>query len=222
MSILNKLQQSNLNSNHVDKKRRKDSQDLGNKLKSTSASGAMLAPFTPPKPSNSLPAVSLPQMQQLPKPLISVMNCPKSTGNGSGSSCHQCKSRRSMNNLIFCCNMFTKRNKDKQRKTGEKRHVCRKKYCDQCLQKFYHEKPPAQRQDPSSNWPCPACRGLCCCAACRRQKAKKGSDPLTMSPATSLACGLVYFKDMLKFKLGEPANDAQASATAAAGAANLG
>ena len=132
---------------------------------------------------------------------------PKMSGNGSGSSCHQCKSRRSMNNLIFCSNMFTKRSKDKKR-NKEKRHVCRKKYCDQCLQKFYHEKAPSKRQDPSSTWLCPACRGLCCCAACRRQKTKGpgGGDPLTMSPATSLACGLVYFKDMLKFKLSDPAN----------------
>jgi hypothetical protein len=26
-------------------------------------------------------------------------------------------------------------------------HTCRKKYCDQCLMKFYHEKPPARRPD---------------------------------------------------------------------------
>jgi len=182
-----------------------------------------------------------------------------------------------------------------QRSDKPRRHGCRKKYCDQCLMKFYKEKPPPLRQDPNrfshppllrvrvfvclcmhmyvcmyvcmyvyvcvcvclrvrmcvciscmwiymlfvlccnapislahsripppsllplsvplslsrfpSNWPCPACRRICTCAACRRQKAKlqQRADPLTMSPATSLACGLVYFKDLLKFKLGDPA-----------------
>eukprot|EP01006_Ploeotia_vitrea_P042008 TRINITY_DN66595_c5_g5_i3.p1 TRINITY_DN66595_c5_g5~~TRINITY_DN66595_c5_g5_i3.p1 ORF type:complete len:803 (+),score=368.70 TRINITY_DN66595_c5_g5_i3:441-2849(+) len=128
-----------------------------------------------------------------------------SSGNGSGSSCHQCKSRRDMSNLIFCCNMFKRSTKDKKRQG--KRHVCRKKYCDQCLMKFYHEQPPPQRQDPQSNWPCPACRGICCCAACRRQKAKlhQRTEPMRMSPATALAAGLVYFNNKEKFRLGDPA-----------------
>mmetsp|Transcript_23746 Transcript_23746/g.46291 ORF Transcript_23746/g.46291 Transcript_23746/m.46291 type:complete len:237 (-) Transcript_23746:367-1077(-) len=87
-------------------------------------------------------------------------------------------------------------------------HMCRKKYCDQCLEKFYHEKPPTRTELPA--WLCPACRTLCCCAACRRQKAKLADDPRTMSPATSLACGLV-FGDMLDGKNKLTLEEARAS-----------
>ncbi len=89
--------------------------------------------------------------------------------------------------------------------------MCRKKYCDLCLKKFYGELPPKIRHSVSSGWNCPACRNACCCAACRRTKAKsldqfvatynaaninpKKSGDVLMSPATSIACGLVYFGD---------------------------
>lgn len=53
------------------------------------------------------------------------------TGNGSGSSCHQCKSRRQLTNLVFCCNMFAKKGKDKK-------HACRKKYCEICNSSQQH------------------------------------------------------------------------------------
>jgi Zinc-finger domain of monoamine-oxidase A repressor R1 len=130
------------------------------------------------------------------------------SGNGSGSSCHQCKSRRTMDQLVFCCNMFNRRQKGKKRAASgrEKRSDCRKKYCDQCLMKFYRETPPLKRQHPSSNWPCPSCRGICRCAACRRQKERQRSrDALTMSPATTIACQLVFNKDISKLQLGTSA-----------------
>lgn len=137
----------------------------------------------------------------------------KATGNGSGSSCHQCKSRRSLGALIFCCNSVKRKTKQ-QTKTvkgvTKRAHLCRKKYCAQCLIKFYREKAPKKSKD--SEWACPACRGICICAACRRQKAKpsqaSGPGMPQMSPATSLACGLVYYKDLLKFKLDGPTDSA--------------
>lgn len=64
------------------------------------------------------------------------------TGNGSGTSCHQCKSRRGMNNLIYCSNIFNK-------KSDERRQSCRKKYCENCLKRFYGEKAPDQKSNPS-------------------------------------------------------------------------
>lgn len=67
-------------------------------------------------------------------------------------------------------------------------------------------------------WTCPACRDICCCAACRRSKAKQGiflekpssslsnaskdnrpkiQKVVTLSPATSIAVGIVLFGDLL-------------------------
>ena len=74
-----------------------------------------------------------------------------------------------MNNLIYCSNIFNKR-------SDEKRQSCRKKYCENCLKRFYNEKPPDQKTNPSCHWPCPACRELCSCAACRRNKTE-GDTP---------------------------------------------
>ena len=125
----------------------------------------------------------------------STLNLPSATngasaagsGNGSGSSCHQCKSRRSFQNLIFCANMFLAQARYKHARevaasSGhvgpppklDKKSICRKKYCETCLLKFYGERPPVPtlRQSPQSTWICPACRDICCCAACRRQKFK--------------------------------------------------
>ncbi|KMS64992.1 hypothetical protein BVRB_040550, partial [Beta vulgaris subsp. vulgaris] len=63
-------------------------------------------------------------------------------------SCHQCKSRRAIGDLIFCTNIVDKKNKH-----------CRKKYCEGCLKKFYKEdvSDPSQR----TNWSCPSCRKMC-------------------------------------------------------------
>lgn len=88
---------------------------------------------------------------------------------GAGSSCHQCKSRRSIDYLVFCRNMFPK-NKNINLKQNK---LCRKKYCETCLLKFYGERPPHDRQNPQlTGWLCLSCRGICCCAACRRAKTR--------------------------------------------------
>lgn len=82
-----------------------------------------------------------------------------SGGLGGGSSCHQCKSRRNSQDLTYCTSSLKKKNKGAQ---------CRKKYCDHCLTKFYKDK--VEKPQPAgTDWRCPSCRGLCCCAACRRR-----------------------------------------------------
>lgn len=80
----------------------------------------------------------------------------ESYSSAAGSSCHQCKSRRNYQDLIFCTNIVDKKNKS-----------CRKKYCEHCLRKFYQED--ANDIPDKNSWACPSCRKLCCCAACRRK-----------------------------------------------------
>lgn len=108
---------------------------------------------------------------------------------GTGSSCHQCKSRRHQDHLSFC--QHTRSKKD-----SKPRRVCRKKYCEICLKKFYKEDPPEFDED----WLCPACRDLCTCAACRRSRNKSDSvsDDNDMDPETYVAVGLVHFRDKLR------------------------
>eukprot|EP00475_Leptophrys_vorax_P001149 TRINITY_DN10606_c0_g1_i2.p1 TRINITY_DN10606_c0_g1~~TRINITY_DN10606_c0_g1_i2.p1 ORF type:complete len:462 (+),score=71.72 TRINITY_DN10606_c0_g1_i2:512-1897(+) len=132
-----------------------------------------------------------------------------------GSSCHQCKRRVPLSGLVFCSNMF-------MRNSTDRRQTCRKKYCDTCLKKFYSMDPPPNRHGKDTTWKCPKCRGMCSCAACRRGKDDDDDldhidegpetsivqprsevaaedivddssvDPTEMSPATAVACGLVY------------------------------
>eukprot|EP00466_Bigelowiella_natans_P019108 jgi/Bigna1/85638/estExt_fgenesh1_pg.C_50106 len=102
---------------------------------------------------------------------LSITNSPN-----LGSSCHQCKSRRSQEELNWCRNMLAMQQ-------GKKRPICRKKYCDRCLFKFLGEQPPRTKgKKQRDNWLCPACRGICTCAACRRKKNRLGGSTPTMSP----------------------------------------
>lgn len=79
-----------------------------------------------------------------------------------GTSCHQCKNTKSLNKLAYCANLFEKRTKPEKRR-------CRKKYCETCLLKFYND---SFEEIISKPWICASCRGLCCCAACERNKDK--------------------------------------------------
>eukprot|EP01127_Copromyxa_protea_P024391 TRINITY_DN9582_c0_g1_i1.p1 TRINITY_DN9582_c0_g1~~TRINITY_DN9582_c0_g1_i1.p1 ORF type:complete len:581 (-),score=121.59 TRINITY_DN9582_c0_g1_i1:148-1671(-) len=63
--------------------------------------------------------------------------------------CHQCKQKH---DHVFHCTQD-----------------CNKKYCSKCLQRHYGEKD--SEIDPST-WVCVYCRQLCCCALCRKKKAK--------------------------------------------------
>lgn len=80
-----------------------------------------------------------------------------------GSSCHQCKSRRAWNDLTYCTSSLNKKNKNA---------ICRKKFCEHCLKKFYRENayPPGTSGHSGATWKCPSCRKICCCAACRRRE----------------------------------------------------
>jgi hypothetical protein len=98
------------------------------------------------------------------------------SGNGSGSSCHQCKSRRGMINLIYCSHMLVRCLPKSESKRAGGRQTCRKKYCEPCLLKFYGESAPDRSHDPMAEWFCPACRGLCSCAVCRRGKHKEEEE----------------------------------------------
>jgi hypothetical protein len=86
---------------------------------------------------------------------------------GAGTSCHQCKSRRNLDSVIFCIN--------NTKTTGRKnkRLLCKKKYCAPCLKKFYGLE---LSGDQEENFLCPGCAGYCVCAACRRRQAKSGSS----------------------------------------------
>jgi hypothetical protein len=77
----------------------------------------------------------------------------KSTKNNSKQKlfqwCHQCKQKH---DYVFHCSQD-----------------CNKKYCAKCLHRHYNEK--ESEIDPD-NWVCVYCRQLCCCAFCRKKKAK--------------------------------------------------
>jgi hypothetical protein len=101
-----------------------------------------------------------------------------------------------------------------------KRNICRKKYCEavclfiifnskkilQCLTKYYKESAHTKHAKYAlfimhyltmtslkifSRWLCPSCRGLCCCAACRRNTYKQQTTvPLSLS---SFFLPFIYF-----------------------------
>lgn len=92
-------------------------------------------------------------------------------GKPIGSSCHQCKTRRTDNDLYFCSTTHLKKGRTKLLKTER---LCRKKYCGRCLVKFYGQVPPAHTgPNPLNTWSCPGCLGICTCAACKRQRNKQ-------------------------------------------------
>jgi hypothetical protein len=80
-------------------------------------------------------------------------------------SCHQCKSTKSPNQLMFCTTI----------RVG-KRHRCRKKFCDACLR---HKQSLLQPNCAPDKWACsPACSsclGSCMCANCVRDRHKNGA-----------------------------------------------
>lgn len=100
-----------------------------------------------------------------------------SVSSNGGSSCHQCKSRRNYGDLTYCTSSLNKKNKSA---------VCRKKYCEHCLSKFYRELPQKQSSLNGNNsvWKCPSCRKICCCAACRRRETKQQSNNIGNSNTT--------------------------------------
>jgi len=181
-----------------------ESRNLEKKLKTDSCKSLMLPQDTPPLSAKRKPAVLVGIKPMTEDEKRSAAVIPTTTGI-LGSSCHQCKSKREMNKLYYCSNTAN------TNKPKDKRVVCRKKYCGQCLEKYYRMKIPKNSELP--RWSCPACQGRCCCASCRSKKASNAThieDARTMSPATSLACGLV-FGDILDRKDALTLEEARAS-----------
>ena len=90
------------------------------------------------------------QVPSFPSKKKSASKPPKGAGSGiegseAGSSCHQCKNRRPFNFLSFCSN--SAKNTDPNNKKVSK--ICRKKYCDLCLDKFYREIADSSRSNAS-------------------------------------------------------------------------
>ena len=117
----------------------------------------------------------------------------------AGSSCHQCKTRRISAELIYCAQSHVKKSRQRKRQMlaaasgapsagGKQERLCRKKYCARCTIKFYGEQPPAKiGPNGDRNWSCPGCRGLCTCAACKRQQSKRESKKRSMASAQAAA-----------------------------------
>jgi hypothetical protein len=108
----------------------------------------------------------------------------------NGSSCHQCKTRRASSELIYCAHAHLKKGRQRKRKSEDpniptqpkEERFCRKKYCGRCLVKFYNEQPPATiGPNGDKSWSCPGCRGLCTCAACKRQVCRQEAKKLRTS-----------------------------------------
>ena len=79
-------------------------------------------------------------------------------------SCHQCKLKKPSTQCMQCtCS------EQKSSSAGKKR--CVKKYCAICLLKHYNFQM-AVKEDGAeqAEWICPACKGVCSCAACARRK----------------------------------------------------
>ena len=111
--------------------------------------------------------------------------------NKSMLSCHQCKNKKTLDRIIVCGHVYRINNTVK---------TCTKKYCKSCLLRFYLEAPPTDNKDPTwSSWKCPCCRYICCCAWCRKKKAKRlesvsnaiRAEAHRLTPAISLARKLV-------------------------------
>mmetsp|Transcript_25688 Transcript_25688/g.50040 ORF Transcript_25688/g.50040 Transcript_25688/m.50040 type:complete len:347 (-) Transcript_25688:259-1299(-) len=173
--------------NPLSKRQRIEPSDIFAKLKSPISKEAMLPqstpPFRPMKAKDNVPDIDVGDSDEkeslspspTPTSTTEIKSAPQvkqASGNGSGSSCHQCKSRCSLSSLIPCKNRTSLKTKPKQK-------GCRKKYCDRCLNKFYNESVPSPEQQPK--WSCPACRSICMCAACRRQKIKHQNEHKTDS-----------------------------------------
>ncbi len=151
---------------------------IGKKLRFSKSRSLMLPQHTPPFcPRSSRRGPSAAAEAEVMEGVASRVDETVSAG-GNGSSCHQCKSRRAPADLVFC------------RAPSHKKPKCRKKYCRSCLRKFYGVK--ALDAASRRRWTCPGCLDHCSCAACRRQRAKLGVKPEAMSPATSVACSLVF------------------------------
>ena len=81
-------------------------------------------------------------------------------------SCHQCKIKRDIINMLHCTTIPIKRDPLKiKRKPAQ----CRKKYCSQCLERIYMIHVNTMTLYDKQHWTCPSCQLTCTCAACMRR-----------------------------------------------------
>ena len=99
----------------------------------------------------------------------------KTNRTSKGTSCHQCKSKKLINELIYCKNS-----------PENKTRVCKKKYCCSCIQKFYSTK---YTQDTlnTGQFLCPSCLNICKCALCERQTLGTNLTRRRKSPLQSVS-----------------------------------
>lgn len=70
----------------------------------------------------------------------------------SGTSCHQCKNVKPVENLHACINNV------------QKNGNCRKKYCGHCIRRYIAIAPDLMS---NNEFICPSCLGICGCSVCR-------------------------------------------------------
>ena len=78
----------------------------------------------------------------------------------SRASCHQCKSSKAAHSLLACSSRRS------LTADGKRLRDCKKKFCGVCLERWYGVD---ITQVERAGWECPACQGICPCAACRRK-----------------------------------------------------
>ena len=89
------------------------------------------------------------------------------------ASCHQCKSSKSSMHLLACSSRRS------LTADGKRLRDCKKKYCAVCLERWYGlDMDDIKRKERESGpgWRCPACEGICPCAACRRKGGRKREE----------------------------------------------
>eukprot|EP00743_Colponemidia_sp_Colp-15_P012820 GILK01014706.1.p1 GENE.GILK01014706.1~~GILK01014706.1.p1 ORF type:complete len:194 (+),score=20.08 GILK01014706.1:27-584(+) len=88
--------------------------------------------------------------------------------------CHQCRAKK---HAAQCLNIVS-------RKAGGRGKLCRKRYCENCLSRFYNED--IRRVMTTPEWKCPSCRNECSCTICTKEpdldpkpKELRRRDPVT-------------------------------------------
>ena len=90
-------------------------------------------------------------------------------------SCHQCKTTRD-SKLLLCCTSKAEK--------GKRKRKCRKKYCAACLTRTYAQVMSAMTPADISRWQCPACVGICTCAACQRRGKETALENVGLPPSS--------------------------------------